>query len=607
MAQLTYIVSALKHRPSTFAEVLAQDHVTQTLKNSLARNQIANAYLFAGPRGTGKTTTARILAKALNCEDRQDSEPCNRCDSCLAVNRGTHPDVLEIDAASNTGVDHIRELRQNVRFSPSMSAYKIYIIDEVHMLSKSAENAFLKTLEEPPSHCCFIMATTELHKLLPTILSRCQRYQLRRIPNQIIVDHLRRIVSLDETLEIADPAEIERILFLIARASEGGLRDALFSLDQLLAFCSGKLNLAEVEEILGAIEFDVVDRYIRAILQENYQTIVETVESITNQGKDIGLFFKECMMTLRNLAVIKVSKKNLALLELPEDYSKQLIETAELTTLEQILYITDMFWDAEYRIRHSAMARMIFEMASIKAAKAGQAVKIESLIKKLSSGGPIQIQVLNAAPSLPPQPVQSPPPRPAPEPEPQTAPPLSSSEPQAPQTDSAEPAGWKPAPQVPQSDAESAAEPAAVPLTPSADSLSSMWNKFLHDIEERDPVIRAALENAVPLELDGDTIRTAFPSTKKFHLGQLNKPVNQKKLKQYIEKSFGGNYRIVYEVRDDCTAPQNTDAVEAAPPSAQMQQLKKELFDKVQNDKIFIKLQEELPGQIVDVKPEVTT
>ncbi|MDX9753844.1 MAG: DNA polymerase III subunit gamma/tau, partial [bacterium] len=517
MASSTYIVSALKHRPQTFTDVLAQEHVTRTLQHSLERGQIANAYLFAGPRGTGKTTTARILSKALNCENLQNAEPCNACPTCKAINRGTFIDVLEIDAASNRGIEEIRNLRENVRFSPTQGKYKVYIIDEVHMLTDAAYNAFLKTLEEPPAHSRFIMATTELHKIPNTILSRCQRFQFRRIPIQVIVDHLKRIVTQQEGLEIANPAEMDRILYHLARASEGGLRDALVSLDQLLAFCSGKLDLAQVEEILGVIEFDLQDRFLSAIFQHNLQQILDIIEELSNRGSEMSWFLKECIQFLRNLAVSKIAKDTTNLIDMPEEYRTRLKESAKQTSLEQILYITDVFWAADARLRYSPDARLILEMMAIKAAKAGQAVKVEDILGKLASGtlampvaapapalatpAPAPALVAPQAPVNQPQAVESatsaaPPALIAPTPgdKPQAAAPLEqpvaetiaalAPDDALPQTEAIVPQAEETLPLVP-------------PVQPTADvptssTLQSAWSQILREIEATDPVIAAA-------------------------------------------------------------------------------------------------------------------
>ncbi|MBZ0256460.1 DNA polymerase III subunit gamma/tau, partial [bacterium] len=413
-----FIVSALKHRPQTFAEVLAQDHVIRTLKHSLERGRIANAYIFSGSRGTGKTTSARIFAKALNCENRQDSEPCNVCDSCKAVMRGVHPDVIEIDAASNTSVDNIRDLREDARFSPSQSPYKIYIIDESHMLSKSANNAFLKTLEEPPAHCKFIFATTELHKIPNTILSRCQRYQFRRIPVAVIVEHLKSILKNQDEVQMPDDEELNRVLFHISRRAEGVLRDALVLLDQALAFCEGGLNAAETEEILGVIEFDRTDAFVCALFNNQAGEAFALIDQIADMGKDVRLFLSESLKHLRNLAVCKLTGADQDLLDLPVEFIKQLEETAERTSLEQILYITDMLWEAERRMAYSSDARLIMEMYALKAAKVGQAVKIDDLLSKIGNAPVALPQSMAPNPSadaLLAPPVSQPAPAPSPE------------------------------------------------------------------------------------------------------------------------------------------------------------------------------------------------
>lgn len=600
MVSSAYIVSALKYRPTTFSEVLAQDHLTRTLKHSLKRGHIANAYIFSGPRGTGKTTTARILAKALNCENLQDSEPCNQCESCRMTTAGIHPDVLEIDAASNTGVENIRDLRENVRFTPSIGKYKVYIIDEAHMLSKQANNALLKTLEEPPSHCCFILATTEPEKLLPTILSRCQRYQVRRIPIPIIVEHLRKIVEQEKDFEV-DPAELDQILYIIARMSEGCLRDALFTLDQLLAFRSAKIDLAEVESILGAIQFDSIDRYIRAIFEHDLQTILDIIESISNQGKEFGLFLTECMQHLRNLAVVKIEPKQVKYLDLPDEYAKQLLETAAQTTLEQILYVTDRFWETEQRIRHSSMARIILEMTSIKAAKAAQAVKIEDLIDKLSDG----TLSSHAAPA---QPVVS---KPSDDQSLFTnhtaSTPTAGSSSKSDAEKTSEKAASTPSQSIVQTAAThkavlEATEPKpATSASQTSGSLSTLWYHFMKDLENQNPLISAALHNSIAIEIKNGVLRVAIPSSQSSALRTLERPQNRDNLQKLLHEQFGQKLTLQIEPSDDLQGDDETpqEAPEAKPP----ERSKHEILEKLQENKFFIKLQEELPGSIVQIKP----
>lgn len=632
MASPEFIVSAIKHRPTTFAEVLAQDHITRTLQHSLERGQVANAYLFSGPRGTGKTSTARILTKALNCENLINGEPCNQCDSCKMTTKGIHPDVLEIDAASNTGVENIRELRENARFSPSIGKFKIYIIDECHMLSTQANNALLKTLEEPPSHCRFIFATTEIQKILPTILSRCQRFPFRRIPAQIIVDHLKQILIQQDELEFANPSQLDQILFLLARSSEGCLRDALFALDQLLAFCSGKLDLAEVEEIMGAIEFDRLDQYIRAIILHELPVILEIIEKLTNQGKEISLFLAECLQYLRNLAVIKIAPKNTDLLDLPDEYRKQLTDTASLTSLEQILYITDQLWDTEQRIRNSSMGRLIIELASIKAAKAGQAVKIEDLLEKVSSGSfsggaVIEISAPPAISTVAPEPavvntpvsapvsapITTPNPTPAPAPEPvitpdpepkqaqsapiveepvdDSAPPLESYEESPPTTDETEEF------ESPKVTTKTTPQPSKNQVG-EAGSLSTMWNQFLHELD--DPMLAGALEGSVALEFSNEILRIAIPSDHAYSLRTLERPNNRTKLTEILSKSFGTALSLRYEQSNELN---QINEKHAQPTTVQPVVSRQELMEKVQQDKIFGKLMEEMPGRVINIKP----
>ncbi len=590
-----FIVSALKHRPQTFGEVLAQDHVIRTLKHSLERKRIANAYIFSGSRGTGKTTSARIFAKALNCENLQNAEPCNKCESCTAVMRGVHPDVIEIDAASNTSVDNIRDLREDARFSPSQSQYKIYIIDESHMLSKSANNAFLKTLEEPPAHCKFIFATTELHKIPNTILSRCQRFQFRRIPVAVIVDHLKSILQNQDEIKLPDEDELSRVLFHISRRAEGVLRDALVLLDQALAFCSGGLNAAETEEILGVIEFDRIDAFVRAMFDNQAQEAFALIDQIADMGKDMRLFLSESLKHLRNLAVCKLAGADVDLLDLPIEFIKQVEDTADKTSLEQILYITDMLWDAERRMQFSSDARLILEMYALKASKVAQAVKINDLINQIGSA-PVSLPQA-AAPNPSADALTS---APAPKDKaPETPEPVESA---APADDDPPPAKNDPAPKA---EAAPAAAPAPEPKRnePTADLLRSTWNQFLHEVEQENPFLAGSLSDSVPIEITGQNLRIALPAQNAYHLKLLNQPRNGKAITQFLQKSFGKPLQAIYEVRQDMPTAESTSDDDAPGPETPAL-TRGELLEKVQQDPVMSKILEELPGRITDIKPE---
>ena len=313
---MEYQVSARKYRPGTFDEVVGQPHVVQTLKNAVDKNRIAPAYVFSGMRGVGKTTLARILGKALNCDQGPTSQPCEKCPSCLEISNGHSVDVIEIDGASNTGVDDVRELRENVKFTPFRGSYRVYIIDEVHMLSNSAFNALLKTLEEPPPHAVFIFATTEVHKIPATILSRCQHFTFRRMPRLEVIKQL-KYVSREIGVTIED-----RSLTAIGRASEGSMRDALSLLDQAVAFGGSQVRHEDLEALIGTVPEELVRMLVEAILNHDVQAGVSVVNQAIDQGYDVRVFCRELVEQMRNLLVAAVvpSKKQLqSLLELQSD------------------------------------------------------------------------------------------------------------------------------------------------------------------------------------------------------------------------------------------------------------------------------------------------
>src|SRR6478672_979948 len=305
---MSYQVIARKYRPQRFSDVVGQEHVTQTLRNAIEQNRIAHAYLFVGPRGTGKTTIARIFAKALNCTGGPKADFLEDDQRCVEITEGRSLDVLEIDGASNRGIEEIRALRDTVRYAPASGKFKIYIIDEVHMLTKEAFNALLKTLEEPPEHVKFMFATTEPEKVLPTILSRCQRFDLRRIPSTLIVKHLGEIAA-KEGVQIEDAA-----LHAIARGAEGGMRDAESTLDQLISFCGEKIVESDVLSMFGLTARSQVMALTAALFQGEPATALGELNELARHGKDLGRFLSDLLNHCRNLPIFQVSKGDLKLL-----------------------------------------------------------------------------------------------------------------------------------------------------------------------------------------------------------------------------------------------------------------------------------------------------
>lgn len=375
---MTYEVLARKWRPKQFDDVVGQDHVTQTLKNAIKTNRIAHAYLFVGPRGIGKTSIARIFAKALNCERGASVTPCDKCDSCREIAAGNSLDVLEIDGASNNGVEQVRDLRETVKYAPSKSAYKIYIIDEVHMLSTAAFNALLKTLEEPPRHVKFMFATTEAEKILPTIVSRCQRFDLRRIPAPMIVERL-GLVAGDENVKVSDDA-----LLAIARGAEGGLRDAESALDQLISFKGNEIVEDDVLSIFGLVSRGVLEELGDKILRGDIKSVIKIVCRLDEAGKDLQRLILELMEHFRNLLVCLHVGGGCAELELTEAQVAVLKKQAELTNTARILRITDILSETENRMRFALSRRALLETALIRCARAAVVVSLEEILAQIN-------------------------------------------------------------------------------------------------------------------------------------------------------------------------------------------------------------------------------
>ena len=351
-------------RSQRFDDVVGQKAITQTLKNAIVQKKTSHAYLFTGPRGTGKTSAAKIFAKAINCKHSQDGEPCNVCDTCVAITEGRLNDVIEIDAASNNGVEEIRDIRDKAKYAPTQAEYKVYIIDEVHMLSTGAFNALLKTLEEPPQNVIFILATTEPHKIPLTIISRTQRFDFKRISTQDIVDHMAHIMQ-----EMALDYE-EQALYVIGRAAEGGMRDALSILDQTISFSDEKVTLEDAMQVTGSLTYEMMDHYIQCCVAGDVERALEGLESILGEGKEARRFLEDLLLYCRDLLMYQQAPKLLA--EKAGTLTEAFKELATQTPAEKIYQLIQILSDTQNEIRFTNNANIYLEVATVKLAKTVQ-------------------------------------------------------------------------------------------------------------------------------------------------------------------------------------------------------------------------------------------
>ena len=377
---MSYLVIARKYRPQTFEEVVGQSHVTRTLKNAITQGRIAHAYLFSGPRGVGKTTIARLLAKALNCQKGPTPEPCNECPMCRGIVDGNVTDVYEIDGASNTGVDDIRELRENVRYLPSAGRYNIYIIDEVHMLSINAFNALLKILEEPPAHVIFIFATTESHKIPVTILSRTQRFDFKRIAAKDIMNRLADIAR-KEGIAAAPGA-----LTIISREAAGSMRDAQSLMDQVIGYSGDSISEDAVREVLGLTDRALLFKMIEALARYDASLAIYSLAEVYTQGYDIIQYYRELVELMRNLLLIKAAP-TISTPDLTNEEREELTAVGQPLSIDELTQIFNILFSAEYSIKSSSDPRIAMELVLIKMARAGSVESITDVIDKLSRLG----------------------------------------------------------------------------------------------------------------------------------------------------------------------------------------------------------------------------
>lgn len=486
----THEVLARKYRPQVFEDVVAQQHVTQTLANAIRSGRIAQAYLFVGPRGVGKTTLARIYAKALNCEKGPTPEPCGTCALCTSIAEGRCLDVLEFDAASNTQVERVREIiLENIGFAPAQARYRVFIVDEVHMLSASSFNALLKTLEEPPAHVRFVFATTEPQKIPATILSRCQRFDLRRIPTAAIVATLEKIAKAEKVKLEGDAA------LAIARGAEGGLRDAESALDQLIAFCGDSIQEADVLSVFGLVSWSNVQQMAAALLKGDVATLLGLIAELDAGGKDLLRLSVELLDYFRDLLVVAYTGQ-LAGEAMPDEARLKLLrEQASLTDTGRLARIADILVELQGQLRHALSRRTLLELALVRAARAATAVSLDDVLDALAD---------------------APPPAPAPDALPLPIPP-------------------PPLPPLPST------HRAAAPLPPPADSdalavLIGEWPSIVGKAGAANPIMRNALKDAQPVAVEGDRVRISFDPEFASSRDKMNVPRNLVMLQKMIEK-----------------------------------------------------------------------
>ena len=529
---MAYEVIARKWRPQQFADVIGQEHVTSTLRNAIRGERVAHAYLFVGPRGTGKTTTARILSKALNCRSGPTETPCDACDSCREIMTGRNLDVLEIDGASNNGVEQVRDLCSNVLYSPTRGPYKIYIIDEVHMLSAAAFNALLKTLEEPPSHVKFMFATTEPQKVPSTILSRCQRFDLRRIPVRSIVERLRHIADT-ESLRVEEAA-----LVAIARGAEGGMRDAQSALDQLVSFRGEAITEPDVLAVFGLVSWESLEALAAAVTSGNVADAIRMVADLDREGKDLRRLTVEVLEHFRNLLVCRYVDQAGELTDLTDLADVQveaLRARAKDADPERLLRVVEILTDAENRMRYALSPRTLLETALIKAARAATVVSIEELLQRveaLRGKGAVMPATPAAMPPAPPTP--------APKPSPKKTP--------------ASPAEGPPPARAPAASAPAVGDEVQVLMT--------HWDAVVKEAGRYVKLAVGFLKGVRPVEVDGNRVVLGYPAGLGDRYRHLDTERVHKAMAKVLGERLGRGVQVSFQQRDDLPA-----ATPATPPT----------------------------------------
>lgn len=494
---MSYLAFARKYRPQAFDELIGQDHVATTLKNAIRQDRVTHAYLFAGPRGVGKTSVARIFAKSLNCEKGPTEKPCNLCPACAEITQGNSLDVLEIDGASNRGIDQIRELRENVKYHPTRGKFRIYIIDEVHQITHDGFDALLKTLEEPPPHVKFILATTEPHKVPQTIASRCQRFDFHRIPSKTITQKLKGIVE-KEKLQIHEEA-----LAAIARSSDGSMRDAESLLDQLTAGPQGRVDLKEVLASLGQVGQTFLLKVAEAVQKKEKLLLLVMVDQLMNEGKDLVQFVDELSVHLRNLAVAKLGEEGKRLMDLPEDTIEEIYRQAEGFSLEELLYMLNLLSRTRLIMKRSGLPRIPLEMTLVKLAKRDAMTNLEELIERLET---LEQQLGSSD-----QPATEPP---------------------------------------PQREAQKKEEKPAT-----LSWMEGEWDHLVRLLESKKKLVGLFMREGKPISFEEGCLTVGFPSKNKFQKESLDSQTSRKLIEETLSEALNQKIRIAFEILAEEISP----------------------------------------------------